>query len=33
MRWRLYDACDKFDATEGWVAAEALKAWFKRKGI
>ena len=32
-RARLAKACDKFDATEGWVAEQALHSWLNWKGI
>ena len=32
-RARLAKACEKYDATEGWVAEQALHAWLNWKGI
>ena len=30
---RLDKACEKYDATEGWVLGEALPSWLNWKGI
>ena len=31
--WRLKAACDKLDATEGYIVGLALVDWLKKEGI
>lgn len=33
LKARLSIACDKYDATEGWVVEQALEAWLNWKQI